>query len=197
MLDSKETSSRLEGRLARVLRKIERAQSVSLTQPMTLEMLPSRNPANSWEDKNPIKVKLPKLDLPIFDGNILCWQEFWDIFSTSVHEQNIPNVTKFSYLKNSLRAAAATAISGISVTNDNYEMVIGMLKDKFGKTEDIIAALYSRLQHLPQAMNQFNDIKSTYEAMEKILKQLEVQRETVDQQRKLVQQMLSKFPIEV
>ena len=72
---------------------------------------------------------------------------------TSIHEQNIPNVAKFSYLKNSLRAAAATAISGISVTNDNYEMVIGMLKDKFGKTEDIIAALYSRLQHLPQAMN--------------------------------------------
>ena len=108
---------------------------------------------SSWEDKNPIKVKLPKLDLPIFDGNILCWQEFWDIFSTSVHKQNIPNVTKFNYLKNSLRAAAATALSGISVTNDNYEMVIGMLKDKFGKTEDIIAALYSRLQHLPQVIN--------------------------------------------
>ena len=66
-------------------------------------------------------------------------------------------------------------------------MVIGMLKDKFGKTEDIIAALYSRLQHLPQAMNWFNDIKSTYEAMEKILRQLEAQRENIDQQRMLVQ----------
>jgi len=46
-------------------------------------------------------------------------------------------------------------------------------------------------------MNQFNDIKFTYEAIEKILQQLEAQEESVNQQRILVQQILSKFPSEV
>ena len=75
--DSKETASNLEGCLARVLRKAERANT-SLT---------SRTPTDTFDNKS--HVKLPKLNLPVFDGNILCWQEFWEIFSISVHEQNI------------------------------------------------------------------------------------------------------------
>ena len=50
-----------------------------------------------------------------FDGSILCCQEFWDAFNSSVHEQEIPNVTKFSYLKDYLRGAAAAVIGGISI----------------------------------------------------------------------------------
>ena len=47
------------------------------------------------------------------------------------------------------------------------------------------------------ATNRFNDIKYTYEAIEKNLRQLESQDERVDQQRMLVPQILSKFPTEV
>jgi len=43
----------------------------------------------------------------------------------------------------------------------------------------------------------FNDIKHNYEVMEKIFRQLESQAENIDQQRLLVQQILSKFPTEV
>ena len=144
---------------------------------MTLAVL-SGSPTDTGDDRNSVKMRLPKLNLPTFDGNILYWQEFWNIFTTSVHEQDIPDVTKFSYLKSSLCPAAA---SGISVTNDNCKLAIGILKVKLGKREDNIEVLYSRLQHLPLAMNQFNDIKFTYKAMEKILRQLETQGENVDQ----------------
>ena len=57
------------------------------------------------------------------------------MYKIAVHEQNIPNVTKFSYLKGSIRNIAATAIYGISVTNDNYPVAIKILQDKFGKKE--------------------------------------------------------------
>ena len=30
-------------------------------------------------------VHLPKLQLPLFDGNVLKWPEFWDTFNSSVH----------------------------------------------------------------------------------------------------------------
>ena len=47
------------------------------------------------------------------------------------------------------------------------------------------------------ATNRFSDIKHTYEALEKNLRQLESQEENIDQQRMLVQQILSKLPTEV
>jgi len=48
-------------------------------------------------------MKLPKLNLPTFDGDILRWQEFWDMYNSAVHKQDILDVTKFNYLKTSLR----------------------------------------------------------------------------------------------
>ena len=56
-------------------------------------------------------------------------------------------------LKGSLCGAAAAVIGGISITSDNYDIVIELLKEKFGKTEIIIDALYSQLQYLPMATN--------------------------------------------
>ena len=44
-------------------------------------------------------VRLPKLELKNFDGNILKWQEFWNTFESTVHKNNdLQNVEKFNYL---------------------------------------------------------------------------------------------------
>ena len=44
-----------------------------------------------------LKVNLPKLQMPIFDGNIHQWQEFWDIFNSAIHEQQtLSAVSKFN-----------------------------------------------------------------------------------------------------
>ena len=193
LLDSKETVARLEARLVQVLRKGERAKE----RPLTSGNQFTEPQDNNMSNNTGVKMKLPKLHLPTFEGNILYWQEFWDVYKTAVHEQDISNVTKFSYLKGALRKAAAISIHGISVTSDNYPVAIKILQDKFGKKKSIIEALYSRLQHISMATNRFNDIKYTYEAIEKNLRQLESQDERVDQQRMLVPQILSKFPTEV
>ena len=58
-------------------------------------------------------------------------------------------------------------------------------------------ALYTKLQRLPTASNKFSDIKYTYEVIEKLLRQLESQGEMVNQQKMLIHQLLSKFPLEV
>ena len=41
----------------------------------------TRSPSNPTET---VKVKLPKLELKPFDGNILNWQPFWDRFQSSI-----------------------------------------------------------------------------------------------------------------
>ena len=52
-------------------------------------------------------------------------------------------MSKFSYLKGALQGSAYVAIPGISVTEDNYDVVVALLKDKFGSKESIIKTLYA------------------------------------------------------
>ena len=142
-------------------------------------------------------IRLPKMHLPNFDGNLLKWPEFWDVFESSVDKQNISDVAKFSYLKGALRGTAFMAISGISLTNENYSVAVAILKEKFGKKDSIIEMLYTKLHHLSVSSTKFNDIKYTYDTVERLLRQLESQGEQVDQQKMLVHQILSKFPLNV
>ena len=107
------------------------------------------------------QIHLPKLQLPNFEANILKWPEFWDIIESSMDKQNIPNVSKFSYLRSVLRGKAFVAILGITLSNENYNMAVALLKEKFGKPESIIEALYAKFQHLSTVPNRFSDIKKS------------------------------------
>ena len=154
-------------------------------------------PENVSSNNIESSVRLPKLQLPNFDGNVLRWPEFWDIYESSVHRQDIPKVVKYSYLKGALRGSAASVIAGISITNEGYDVVIQILQERFGNKEVIIEALYAKLQRLPTASNKFSDIKYTYDVIERLLRQLEAQGEIVNQQKMLIHQLLSKFHLEI
>ena len=134
-------------------------------------------------------MNLLKLHLPIFDDNTLRWPEFRDIFSASVHRQNIPQVSKFSYFKGALHGSASVAISGISVTEDNYDTVVApaLLKEKFCSRESIIETIYAKLHHFPTSSGKFNDIKYT---VKRLLRQLESQGEASNEQKMLIYQIL-------
>lgn len=145
----------------------------------------------------PKTVSLPKIQLPNFHGDLLKWQGFWDVFQSSVHDQDLPNVMKFNYLKSTLRGPAATAIAEIPVTNDTYDVAIRTLREKLGKRDAIVQSLYTALQQLSKSTNRFQNVKRTPESVEKLLRQLEAQGERVNDQRLLIQQLVSKFPVEV
>ena len=212
MLNAGELISSLKSRLKRIVRKIEQRQQPVLNPNAaafnpSLVQLPVETHTQNLSSQNEafgnqgqvghLKVNLPKLQLPIFDGDVQKWQEFWDIFDSSVHQQNLTKVSKFSYLKAVLKGTAALAVSGIPVNNDNYDTAITLLQEKFGRKEIIIQCLYSKLHNLPKCGNKFLDIQRMGESVEKILRQLEAQGELVDSQQMLIQLLLSKFPIEV
>ena len=58
-------------------------------------------------------------------------------------------------------------------------------------------SLYSKLQNLPKSDNKFADFQRVSEAIEKVLRQLEAQGESTDEQKVLIQQIISKYPPEV
>ena len=141
--------------------------------------------------------KLKPMELPTFDGQVTEWPDFWDMFETAVDSQPLADVVKLTYLKGALTSTAAKSLSGLATTNTNYAVAVRLLKEKYGQTDDIIAALYSKLQRMHTTTSKHSDIRHTVDCLERILRQLSATGVAVDQQPLLVQHILSKFPTEV
>ena len=76
------------------------------------------------------RVKLPKLDVPTFNGNLIHWKQFWDQFAVAVHNKtNLSNAEKTVYLQQVIKdGSAKNAIEGLSHSGDNYNEAIESLR---------------------------------------------------------------------
>ena len=98
-------------------------------------------------------VRLPKINVPTFNGEQTQFQLFWECFDCAFHSNEcISKVHKLNYLINALEGKAHQAIAGVQLKNENYDHTIKILKDRFGNKQQIISshmqALLS-LQGLP------------------------------------------------
>ena len=67
-----------------------------------------------------VTVKLPKLKLLTFDGQLSKWQQFWDFYERNIHgNPKLGNIDKFSYLCSLLHGKAAKVIEGFQITSAN------------------------------------------------------------------------------
>ena len=98
--------------------------------------------------------RLPKLTLPMFEGDVQTWQSFYVSFESKVHQNcNLTDVQKLSYLKNLLIGEAARTIDGFALTNINYARAIDLLKERYGQRYKIIHAIMQTLIQLPAPSN--------------------------------------------
>lgn len=80
--------------------------------------------------------KLPKLDVPVFDGNIIHWKLFWDQFTTAaVHsKKTLSNAEKNVYLQHAIKDGSARNVNeGLSHSGDNYEETVECLKSRYDR----------------------------------------------------------------
>ena len=77
-------------------------------------------------------VKLPKLDVPVFDGNIIHWKRFWDQFTITVHSKTtLSNAEKTVYLQHVIKdGSARNAIEGLSHSGDNHVEAVKCLHSR-------------------------------------------------------------------
>ena len=80
-------------------------------------------------------VKLPKLDVPTFNGDILCWKTFWEQFCVSVHDRSsLSDSEKLVYLQHALKdGTAKRAIEGLSRSGEHYAEAIDSLKSRYDR----------------------------------------------------------------
>ena len=87
-------------------------------------------------------LKLPRIELPKFSGDVLKFQNFWDQFEAAVHNNDdLPNVQKFTYLRSVLTGNALQTIEGFEVTGANYQPAVECLKHRYGRKRVVISSL--------------------------------------------------------
>ena len=105
-----------------------------------------------------VRVKLPKLELSKFDGDIINWQGFWDQFLIAIHENDsLADNDKFTYLKSFLSDSALQSINGLSLNPTNYKEAIEILNERYKNKQVLISAHMQKLEKLPRIKSS-NDI---------------------------------------
>lgn len=103
------------------------------------------------------RVKLPKLSLRKFNGDVTKWASFWDSFDSAIHSNsNLSSIDKFNYLNSLLESIAAESIAGLNLTAKNYEEAIAILKRRFGNTQLIVNRHMNTLLSLAAVTSQYD-----------------------------------------
>nr|XP_029719013.1 uncharacterized protein LOC115261468 [Aedes albopictus] len=99
----------------------------------------STSSANNNATSSPLSdLKLPRMNLPIFSGNYLEWQSFFDLFESLVHANpSLKDSQKLYFLKTNLDGEAASLISHLKIEDANYRTALDKLKSRYDKPREI------------------------------------------------------------
>ena len=105
------------------------------------------------------RIKLPKLTIRHFEGDVTRWTTFWESYNLAIHANtSLSDMDKFNYLRLLLRGAAREAVFGLTLTRANYGEAIAMLKLRFGNKQQIISRHMDVLITVP-AVTGNHDVK--------------------------------------
>ena len=131
--------------------------------------------SNSQNSRDSIKVKLPKLTLPSFNGDITQWTSFWESFSSTIHEcTSLADIDKFKYLQQSLKGTAFETIAGLPISNSNYKEAIDLLQKRYGNKQILISKYVETLLALPaiESSNDLQNLRCLYDRTEATVRSL-------------------------
>ena len=86
-----------------------------------LQSLPPALPKDS--------TKLPKIDVPTFDGKVMNWHSFREQYEVSIHSKpQLTDPEKLAYFRQaSKNGSTRQVVEGLSGTNNNYAEVMDCL----------------------------------------------------------------------
>ena len=145
-------------------------------------------------------LKLPKLVIPRFSGEVTKFRSFWDSFDSAIHRNNTLSVIdKFNYLHRLLEGPAAKSIQDLALSEANYEAAIVILQDRFGKTQQIISAHMDELLRLSSCSgDHISQLRSIYDKISTNICGLESLSIKSDQYGSfLIPVIMSKLPLEL
>lgn len=93
-----------------------------------------------------VNIKLPKFNLPTFDGDIQNWLSFKQIFISTIHENtDLTNSQKLQYLNASVVGSAHRLIKGFPIIDANYSEAWETLTNRFDNKRELAYSLCSKI----------------------------------------------------
>lgn len=87
-------------------------------------------------------VKLPRINLPNFDGKLKNWVTYYDLFKTMIHVNiSLSPIEKFQYLVSTLSGEPLTLVKHLPLTADNYQVAFDTLVERY-QNERVLATSY-------------------------------------------------------
>lgn len=138
---------------------------------------------NSNHNDDYLNVKLPPIELPIFSGqNYSDWLPFFETFQALVHNHSkLSKIQKFYYLQSSLKQDAKDIISSLEVTEDNYEVALNLLRERYDNQRLIINNHVKNIFNLPPIKESHHSLRKLIDSIQRDLKALITLNEPVDQ----------------
>ena len=147
--------------------KIDQLAGRARTPTTTTPPLPVR--ATPDPPRHEAKVKLPKLTIHPFKGDLTTWTTFWDSFEAAIHNSpGLSDIDKINYLRSLLQGSALDAISGLTLTAANYEEAVAVLKKRFGNKQQIVAKHMDTLLNIESISSSYNlrALRQLYDTIE-------------------------------
>ncbi|UYV71685.1 hypothetical protein LAZ67_9000041 [Cordylochernes scorpioides] len=83
-------------------------------------------------------VNLPKINLPIFNGDSANWLSFREIFNSTINSnQTLTEIQKFQYLNASVKGPAEKLIRGFPISDKNYQQAWDTLCNRFNNRREL------------------------------------------------------------
>ncbi|XP_017475849.1 PREDICTED: uncharacterized protein LOC108366080 [Rhagoletis zephyria] len=102
------------------------------------------------ERKQAGRIYLPKLQLTRFSGEQRDWLDFYNVFSTLVHNnKDLSDVEKFQYLRSCLADKASRLIQSLEVTSVNYKVALELIVAWFNNSRLIFQAHMQQISDIP------------------------------------------------
>ena len=183
------------------------SQSVTEQGDLTdIEDTPQQPPTDSTattSPQNPISgynvSRLPKLNIPMFTGDPLMWQPFWDSFDAAINSNPVlSNIQKLNYLRALLQGDAARVISGFPLTNNNYLPSVELLCSQFTQPHKLVNAHMLALIDLPSPSNSLTSLQQFHDSIESHTRSLTALGKNSDSYGNLLVSItLGKLPTEI
>ena len=92
-----------------------------------------------------------------------------------------------------MESDALKSIAGLELTNENYDLAVNMLKERFGNEQLIIDSHYMLLMNMPTTINKVTSLHATYDSIEKQLRSLNAIGDDTNQTQ-VISMIRSKLP---
>lgn len=117
-------------------------------------------------------LKLPRIVIPVFNGEYENWASFYDMFSKLIHlNTSLSKIEKMQYLKTHLRGEPTRIIQHLQMTEANYEDAWDLLKRRYHNNRLIFSKLVDKILDLPNIYQESSEkIRLLYDTTSECLK---------------------------